>query len=274
MALSIRTDITAMSASFDLNRTQRAMRNNLHRVSTGLRVAKAADDSAGLAVATNLTTSARSTRQAIRNSNDGISIIQTAESASNEVKDILQRMRELAVQASSETVRDDERSYIQDEYDELSDEVARIASETEFSGIQLTDGTLTQLTVQVGINNNTSSRINFELGELTTTILGLGTAITLTSTTGAQTAIDTLDTALDSINGYRAEFGAVQNRLESSINNSQAFQQALTGAASTIQDADYAEETSDMTRNQIMLQAGTAALVQARMINASVLALL
>ena len=274
MALSIRSDISAMSAAFDLNRTQRDMRDNLQRVSTGLRVAKAADDSAGLAVATDLTTAARSTRQAMRNSNDGISIIQTAESASNEVKDILQRMRELAVQASSETVRDEERSYIQDEYDELSDEVARIASETEFSGLQLTDGTLTQLTVQVGINNNTSSRINFELGELTTTVLGLGTAITLTSTTGAQTAIDTLDAALDSINGYRAEFGAVQNRLETSINNSQAFQQALTGAASTIQDADYAEETSDMTRHQIMQQAGTAALVQARMINASVLALL
>jgi flagellin len=250
------------------------MADTLARVSTGLRITKAADDTAGQAVATDLITAVRSTRQAMRNSNDGISIIQTAESATTEVTDILQRMRELAVQAASETLESDQRSYIQDEYDELSDEVARIASETEFSGLQLSDGTLTQLTVQVGINNNTSSRISFELGELTTTVLGLGTAVTLTSTTGAQTALDTIDAALDTVNGYRAEFGAVQNRLESSLNSSQDFQAALAGAASSIQDADFAEETSDMTRNQIMQQAGQAALIQARLMHSSVIALL
>ena len=160
------------------------------------------------------------------------------------------------------------------EYDQLSDEVARIASETEFSGLQLTDGTLTQISVQVGIDNNTSSRISFELGELTTTVLGLGTAVTLTSATGARSALETIDAALDSVNGYRAEFGAVQNRLESAFSNSQSFQQALTAAASTIQDADFAEETSSMTRHQIMQQAGQAAMIQAKLMHQSVIALL
>ena len=169
------------------------MSENLAQISTGLRIVKSADDSAGLAVSTDLITAVRSTRQAMRNSNDGISIIQTAESASSEVTDILQRMRELAIQAASGTLEDEQRSYVQDEYDELSDEVSRIASET--NSHQLTDGTLTQITVQVGINNGTSSRISFELGELTTTVLGLGTSVTLTSTTGASAALDTIDAA-------------------------------------------------------------------------------
>ena len=150
-------------------------------------------------------------------------------------------MRELAIQAASGTLEDEQRSYVQDEYDELSDEVSRIAAETEFSGIQLTDGTLTQITVQVGINNGTSSRISFELGELTTTVLGLGTAVTLTSTTGASAALDTIDAALGSINEYRAEFGAAQNRLESALQNAQSYQEALSSAASTIKDANYAK---------------------------------
>jgi flagellin len=143
MAMSVRTNVASLMAAGNLASTNKSLSNVLGRISSGLRVNSAADDAAGLGVATNLETDAKSTTQAMRNANDGISMIQTAESASNEVVDILQRMRELAVQSSSATLDDDERSYISDEFDELSDEVARIANVTEFNGIELADGTTT-----------------------------------------------------------------------------------------------------------------------------------
>jgi len=261
-------------AAGNLAQTNKALSTTLGRISSGLRVNSAADDAAGLGVATNLETDAKSTTQAMRNANDGISIIQTAESASNEVVDILQRMRELAVQSSSETLDDDERSYISDEFDELSDEIARIANVTEFNGIELSDGTTTQIDVQVGIQNNTSSRITLDVGELTTTALGLTASVSLSTVTDAQEAIDSIDAALDTVNGYRSDLGAVQNRLDSAINNSQAYLEALSSAQSSIIDADFATETSEMTKMQIMQQAGVAALAQAKNMNQSVISLL
>lgn len=274
MAMSVRTNVASLMAAGNLAQTNKALSTTLSRISSGLRVNSAADDAAGLGVATNLETDAKSTSQAMRNANDGISIIQTAESASNEVVDILQRMRELAVQSSSETLDDDERSYLADEYDELNDEIARIANVTEFNGIDLADGTTSTVDVQVGIQNNTSSRITIELGDLTTTTLGLTSSVTLASVTGAQAAIDTIDTALDSVNGFRSDLGSVQNRLDSAINNSQAYLEALSSAQSAIQDADFAHETSEMTKMQIMQQAGVAALAQAKNMNQSVISLL
>jgi len=261
-------------AAGNLAATNKSLGNTLGRISSGLRVNSAADDAAGLGVATNLETDAKSTTQAMRNANDGISIIQTAESASSEVVDILQRMRELAVQSSSETLDDDERSYISDEFDELSDEIARIANVTEFNGIELSDGTTTQIDVQVGIQNNTSSRITLDVGELTTTALGLTASVSLSTVTDAQEAIDSIDAALDTVNGYRSDLGAVQNRLDSAINNSQAYLEALSSAQSSIIDADLATETSEMTKMQIMQQAGVAALAQAKNMNQSVISLL
>jgi len=261
-------------AAGNLAATNKSLGNTLGRISSGLRVNSAADDAAGLGVATNLETDAKSTNQAMRNANDGISIIQTAESASSEVVDILQRMRELAVQSSSETLDDDERSYISDEFDELSDEIARIANVTEFNGIELSDGTTTQIDVQVGIQNNTSSRITLDVGELTTTALGLTASVSLSTVTDAQEAIDSIDAALDTVNGYRSDLGAVQNRLDSAINNSQAYLEALSSAQSSIIDADFATETSEMTKMQIMQQAGVAALAQAKNMNQSVISLL
>jgi flagellin len=260
-------------AAGNLAQTNNSLSNTLGRISSGLRISSASDDAAGLGVATNLETDAKSTTQAMRNANDGISMIQTAESASNEVVDILQRMRELAVQSSSETLDDDERSYISDEFDELSDEIARIANVTEFNGIDLADGTTTQVDVQVGIQNDTSSRITLELGDLTTTTLGLGST-DLSDVTGAQGAIEDIDAALDTVNGYRSDLGSVQNRLDSAISNSQAYLEALSSAQSAIQDADFASETSEMTKLQIMQQAGVAALAQAKNMNQSVISLL
>lgn len=274
MAMSVRTNVASLMAAGNLASTNKSLSNVLGRISSGLRVNSASDDAAGLGVATNLETDAKSTTQAMRNANDGISMIQTAESASNEVVDILQRMRELAVQSSSETLDDDERSYITDEFDELSDEIARIANVTEFNGIELADGTTTQVDVQVGIQNGTSSRITLDVGELTTTALGLTASVSLASVTDAQSAIENIDAALDTVNGYRSDLGAVQNRLDSAINNSQAYLEALSSAQSAIQDADFATETSEMTKMQIMQQAGVAALAQAKNMNQSVISLL
>ena len=279
MGLTVNTNLTSMSAANSLNATQGQLSNTLARVSSGLRVTKAADDAAGSAVAMNLSTQARSGRQAIRNANDGISVIQTAESASKEVLNILDRMRELAVQSSSETLEDGERSYIDQEFHQLSEEVERIAQSSEFNDISLSDGVTSQLAVQVGVDASSNSRVSIELGDLTASSLGVHTgtgaaAVDLSTATGAQSAITTVDSAIDSVNSIRASYGATQNRLESSIKNMSNYVESLSAAASQIVDADYAHETAEMTRLQVMQQAGVAALSQAKGINQSVISLL
>ena len=273
--MNVRTNVAAMAAAGSLGRNNAALGRSLQRISTGMRINSASDDAAGLGVATNLETAVLSTRQAMRNANDGISIIQTAESATTEVTDILQRMRELAVQSASETLDDDERSYIQDEFTELSEEISRIAEVAEFNGVSLANNTHTSIDVQVGIQNATTSRITLSLGDLRATTLAVDAAsVSLANVTSAQEAIDGIDTALDSLNGYRSAMGAVQNRLDSALNNGQVFTEALAAAESTIRDADFATETSTLTRLQIMQQAGVASLSQAKNLNQSVLALL
>lgn len=275
MSLTVNTNVSAMRAAAALTRTQGSLSQTLQRVSTGLRVTKAADDAAGSAVAMNLSTQARSGRQAIRNANDGISVIQTAEAASKEVLNILDRMRELAVQSASETLADDERDYIGDEFEQLSAEVERIAQATEFNDLALGDGTNPSLTVQVGVTSGTESEVSITLGDLTVSSLGVSTAdIDMTAATAAQSAIDTIDTAIDSVNSIRADYGSTQNRLDSSIGNMTAYVESLSAAASQIMDADYAHETSEMTRLQVMQQAGVAALAQAKGLNQSVVSLL
>ncbi len=275
MSLTVNTNLSAMRAANALTMTQNGLSQTLARVSSGLRVTKAADDAAGSAVAMNLSTEARSGRQAVRNANDGISVIQTAEAATKEVLNILDRMRELAVQSSSETLASLERTYLDDEFEDLSDEIQRIADATEFNDISLADGTNTALTVQVGVTSGTESEVEITLGDMTVSTLGVGTgSIDLTSATTAQAAIDTIDTALDSVNSVRADYGSVQNRLDSSIANMTAYVEALSAASSQIMDADYAHETSEMTRLQVMQQAGVAALGQAKGINQSVVSLL
>jgi flagellin len=275
MALTVNTNMAAMGAANTLNNTQGALSSTLARVSSGLRVTKAADDAAGQAVAANLSTQARSGKQAIRNANDGISVIQTGEAASKEVISILDRMRELAVQSSSETLEDGERAYIDAEFHQLSDEVERISQSNEFNDIKLSNGDNAELEVQVGVDASSNSRVAITLGDVSTDNLSVETTdIDLTTASGSQTAITTIDAAIDSVNSIRASYGAVQNRLESSINNMGAYVESLSAAASQIQDADYAHETAEMTRLQVMQQAGVAALGQARGMNQSVLSLL
>jgi flagellin len=275
MSLTVNTNLSAQSAANNLNRTQGQLSLTLSRVSSGLRVTKAADDAAGSAVAMNLKTEARSGRQAMRNANDGISVIQTAESATKEVLNILDRMRELAVQSSSETLEDGERAYIDEEFHQLSDEVERIAQSSEFNDLQLSDGSNTELEVQVGVDASSNSRVTISLGNLTTSNLTVQTTdIDLTQASTAQTSITTIDSAIDSVNSIRATYGSVQNRLDSSVRNMTTYVEALSAAASQIIDADYAHETAEMTRLQVMQQAGVAALGQARGINQSVVSLL
>lgn len=273
MSMTVRTNVASLQATGKLNATQKALNKTLGHISSGLRITEAADDAAGLGVATNLETSVISVRQAMRNGNDAISIIQTAESGTNEVTDILQRMRELAIQSASETLADDERSYIQDEFLELQSEVARIANVTEFNGVQLADGSRTQVNVQIGINNDANSQISITLGDLTTNGLGIS-AINLDTSANALAALDVLDTALSSVNSSRSLLGAAQNRIESALNNAQIYVEALSSAESQIRDADFAVETSELTKLQIMQQAGVAALAQAKNINQSVISLL
>jgi flagellin len=273
MALTVNTNMAAMSAANTLNNTQGSLSNTLSRVSSGMRITKAADDAAGAAVAQNLSTTARSGRQAIRNANDGISVIQTAEAASKEVLSILDRVRELAVQSSSDTLEDTERAYIQTETAALMEEVDRIADSSEFNGISLSNGSTASLTVQVGTDGSSNSQIDIALGDLNADALSID-ALTLASAAGARTAIGTVDTAIDSVNSIRATYGATQNRLGSAINNMSTYVESLSSAASQIQDADYAHETAEMTRLQVMQQAGVAALGQARGMNQSVLSLL
>lgn len=274
MALTVRTNVASMMAGHQLGRTNSSLGGTLERISSGLRINRAADDAAGLGVSTNLQTIRRSTQAAVRNAYDGVSIVTVAEGATNESTDILHRMRELAVQSSSETLDNDERAYIQDEFTALRSEMDRIASATEFNGVQLSDGSVASLDVQVGVQNATDSQIAISLADLTSTTLGVSTGVTLASVTGAQSAIDTIDTALDTVNGYRSDYGAVQNRLDSAISNAETYIEMLSAAESRIKDADFASETTEMTKLQILQQSGVAALAQAKNMNSSVVQLL
>jgi len=275
MALTVNTNLASMNTVAKVNRTNKGLQKTLGRISSGLRINSAADDAAGLGVAENLDAASRSLRQAMRNTNDGISVVQTAEGAANEVANIVKRMRELSVQSASETLDNGERAYIQDEFTQLSEEVDRIANVTEFNGLALADGTNATINVQVGINNTADDQIAVTLGDLSAATLGVDTGtIDLSTSTGASAALPALDTALDTLNAYRSDLGAVQNRLESSLRNLENTDQNLQAAESQIRDADFAQEASEMAKYNVMQQAGVAALSQAKNINQSAAQLL
>ncbi len=273
MALTL-SNISSTRAGFDLSRSTRELERTMGRISSGLRINRAGDDAAGLAVAEGLSARSGSLAVARRNTSDGISFTETADGATGEVSNIVKRMRELAVQASSETLSDTERGYLNDEYEELAAEIERVASSTEFNGVVLTDGSTTQLSVQVGIDNTANDRITMTMGDVRTTVLGIDTAtVDLSTATGAQAAIDTFDTALDTIAGYRGDYGAAQNRLESALSYSETYETNLRAAESTIRDADFAFETAQMAKQQIIQQAGVSVLAQANVMNQGILSL-
>ena len=280
MALSVRTNVAALGATSQLNRTQNSLTKSLERISSGLRINSAADDAAGLSVATSMESDNKSIKQAMRNTNDGISMIQTAEGGANEVYNILTRMRELAVQSSNQTYSSTDRNQMSIEFNALRKEIGRIATTANFNSISVLNSTKT-LTFQIGLHNNSDNRFNMVLASVNLSIgslaissgsVSLGGATTLVSS--ANSAITAIDTALVSVNDARAHLGAFQNRLESTLNEASNYSQTLSSAASNIIDVDYATESSNMTRYQIMQQAGVASLGQAKAIPQSIISLL
>jgi len=263
-----------------LNENRRSLAGSFERISTGHRIAKAADDAAGLAVAENLDMAEISLRQAGRNAADGVSVIQTAEGASDTVADLLMRQRELAVQSASETLHSDERAYVASEFDELSGEIDRVAATTKFGAIGLTDGSMGTMNVQVGKEGTAADRITINLGDLNRSTMktsagyGASPSAQVDTVTNAKSALGQIDGMLDVVNGYRSSYGAVQNRLESSIRNTEVYAENLAGAQSTIRDADFAFETAQMSKHQVMEQVGLAVLGQANGISQGALRLL
>ena len=267
MALFINHNVASQNAQRTVSGSNRSLLGSFEKVSSGLRINKAADDAAGLGVAENLNVHVRSTRVAMRNTHDGISIVQTAEGATEEVANIIKRMRELAVQSSSEALDGTERVYLDDEFQELTDEVNRIAKKTEWNGIALTNGSTTNLDIQVGVNNTINDRISIQLGDLNHSTLGIsggGPSPTgLSSVASARVAIRRFDRALDTINGYRSVYGATQNRLVSAVSNLETYNENLVSAEAQIRDVDFASETAVLARQQIIQQAGLSVLSQA-----------
>ncbi len=278
MALSVNTNIASLDAISRLNMTQKSLTKTLARISSGLRITRAGDDAAGLGVAENLSALTQSLRMAMRNTNDGISVVQTAEGAAAEISSILKRMRELAVQSASETLADQERLYVNDEFLALGAEIDRIAEVTEFNGVALTDaGAVSSLEVQVGVDGTANSRVSINLSNLRSDSPSMGVdtgSIDLLTAANAQDAIISLDVALDFVNQVRSGFGATQNRLESAFRQLDNYFLNLTESEARIRDTDFAWESAQMSKYQIMQQAGVAVLAQAKGMNAQAAQLL
>ena len=262
MALRINTNVASVFAQKHLSRSQERLTKNFEHLSSGLRITKAADDAAGLAVSEQMRSQIGSLKQAMLNTNDGISLVQTAESSLAEIASNLMRMRQLAVQSSNGVLQAQERGYINTEFANLSTEIDRIANVTEFNGVFLSNATST-ISVQVGINNVVANdRIDIGLQDANIATLAL-TSNNVSTAALARTAIGALDVALDSINTSRASYGAAQNSLSSALHNLESYTENLVAAESRIRDVDFAAETADMTRNNVFQQAGVAVLSQA-----------
>jgi flagellin len=276
----VRINISAIMATNQLNRTQGSLSSSLGKISSGLRINRAADDAAGQAVAMRMNSDNTSLKQAMRNTNDGISLVQTAEGGLGELHNILVRMRELSVQASNETYNSTDRSMISTEMTQLKNEYARITTTANFNRISVLQGSDTTFNIQVGIHDNADNRININLSTLNATLgaVGLtslsGTIATSGNLTAAQGNVSKIDAALSEIATRRSRLGAIQNRLENALSEATNYSENLSSAQSQIMDVDYASESANMTRYQIQQQAGVAALAQAKAIPQSIMSLL
>ncbi|MCE3011066.1 MAG: flagellin FliC [Proteobacteria bacterium] len=268
MGMRISTNVSSLNAQRTLVNSQREIQKTFAQLSSGSRITKAADDAAGLGISENLKSQIRSLSQATRNANDGISMVQVAEGGMTEVSNILTRMRELGIQASSDTVGDRERGYINSEVQQLAQEVERIARTTRFGRTNLLDGSGQNFQIQVGINNdNFEDRISFDSSVLNTTAENLDVAsLDFTSKDGAQGALETLDDAQAKIASYRANLGALQNRFQSTVDNLGVQHEMLSAANSRVRDADVAQSAAESARNNVLLQASTSVLSQANQI--------
>lgn len=276
MGLRIATNVMSLNAQKNLGNTNRGMATALERLSSGNRINKAADDAAGLAISENLRALIRGYRQANRNANDGISLVQVAEGSLNEVSNMLIRLRELAVQSSSDTIGDTERKFLDVEYQQLKSEMQRITEATNFNGFDLLNGTGGVIDIQVGVNNNPFlDRISFNASAANASNEALGlTSETIGTKETAQLSLDVVDNAMVSVNAIRANFGAMQNRLTSTSSNLMIADENFSAANSRIRDADIAAESAELTRNNILMQAGISVLGQANNVQQMALKLL
>jgi flagellin len=266
MGLRIGTNITSMAAQRNLSKTQVSVDKSFQRLASGRRITSAGDDAAGLSISENLTAQVRSLKQAERNTNDGISLVQVAEGGLSEVGNILIRLRELSIQAASDTIGDRERGFIDKEYQSLKAEVDRISNVTNFNGTPLLNGEApkSSLDIQVGARNNQADRIQFNVNEFNVTSGKLGVAgISANTVDEARDSIDKIDEAIARVTGSRAGLGAMQNKLASTVNTIGIATENLSNARSRIADTDIAEETTNMAKYQILQQAGISVLSQA-----------
>ncbi len=269
MGLRVSTNLAAINAQRNLGASTQNIQDSLAKLSSGSRINKAADDAAGLAISETLKAGIRSTRQANRNANDGISMVQTAEGGLNEIGNIITRMRELGIQAASDTVGESERGFIDKEIQQLKSESQRISEVTTWGKTKLLDGSTPKFDFQVGIYNaEMEDRISFNAADNNATLDVLGlSGLDYHTKEGAQTALQSLDTAQQNVNGMRANLGALQNRLMSTVNNLGVSEENMAAANSRIRDTDVASSSAELTRNNILLQAGVSALAQANSSN-------
>ena len=279
MAINIQTNVSSLNAQRNLTTTISSMQTALSRLSSGYRITRASDDAAGLAISESLRAQIRSTSQAQRNAYDGISVVQTAEGSLNETSNILIRMRELTMQAASDSVGTTERGYLQVEFSALQSEIDRIANSTEINGRKLINGSLSLgqgLTFQIGIHNVTANdRVSITLACTDSEALGVNSGfVSINTRSLAQTALSKIDVALQNVSSIRAKMGALENRLNSTIANLSNSFENLSAANARIRDMDVAAETSALTKSQILLQAGASVLAQANAVPQVALALI
>lgn len=266
MGLRIGTNIPSLNAQRNLGNVQEEMNKSLNRLSSGNQIVNAADDAAGLSISQNLHAQERGLAQALKNANNGVSLIQTAEGGMNEISNIIIRMRELGVQAASDTIGDTERSFVQREVDQLIQEVDRIAESTNFNGTKLLNGSTEGgvLQFQVGTFAEESNRIQFDTSKTDVRADNIGiSGLDLTSRSSAADQLSRLDTALDRLNSQRAELGAAQNRLQSTISNLGISKENIASARSGIADTDVAQETAQLAKSNILQNASISVLAQA-----------
>ncbi len=265
MGLRINTNVQAIAAQRHLIQNSDGLKRSVERLASGTRITRAADDAAGLAISESMRGQIRSVRQNVRNANDGIGLVQTAEGGLTEIANVLIRFRELSIQSASDTIGDTERGFIDKEVNQLSSEVQRIAASTEFNGKKILSGEAGPLEFQVGPNNNPDhDRFTFDTGKINASLGALGIdGISVATKESAQDNLGKIDEAIKVLNGNRAELGAVQNRMQSTINNLRTYDENLTSSESQIRDLDMATETSELVRRNILANSGVSVLSQA-----------
>ncbi|MEE2750291.1 MAG: flagellin [Myxococcota bacterium] len=271
----VNTNVAAGVSGRNVGKSSRTLSLSNAKLASGSRITTAADDAAGLAVAENLQAASRSTRMAMRNLNDGASLLNVAEGATSQTGDILIRMRELAVQSSSEVLSQTERAYLAEEYTELIGEIDRMSNVTSFNGKQLVDGNNPTISIQVGINNSASDRVDIVMGDISVLTLGVHTSTTkIGSVSTAQAAIEQIDQALDTVNGYMSDYGAISNKLGHAMNYLEIYSENLGSSETQIRDVDMAHESAYQARSQILNQASLSVLAQAKQIGQGALGLI